>query len=346
MNINKNTEKALKELNKLNDATANIKDEEVVEGLGVLHPVEEQIADEDDDDDDAKMKEELAALEAQLKDLPADDPKRAEIEKKIEALKKEIEEESDAIKDDEEFDVEIVLTADEVAIGDAVVKGDKPVEDGTYDMDGLVFTVVDGKITEIDDDEEDPIEDDPIEDVVKKVKSGKVVKVTAEQLRNKKKARGGMSPKEYRAKIKSLKMARRKSHTGGADRKRGKSMKIRARKVKDDVGNVEGVPVLDFDKISTALRVFIHKMIDDKYELTDEQSQRLDEILMEAVPEPVINDGNLEIKFPKWVIEDDSIDIEQYEQFDASFSLEKDIDEESVVSGITDDFGLGEMVFV
>lgn len=287
----------------------------------------------------------VAGVKATLKGEPApDDVYELEDGTKVTVKDGAVEsvEPKEVIEDEViELDMEIHLQEDndEIEIGDTVSRDDgEPVEDGEYDMDGLMFSVVDGKITEI-------------EDVVKKIVKGKVKKLSAEQVRNKKKPRGGLSPAAYRAKVKSLKKARRKSHTAGAKRSRSKSMKIRSRKV-DSVEDTAAEEVqtdgLDLEKIGTALRVFIHKAISDKFELSEDQSDKLDELLIKAMTEPALDDetGLLKITFPKWSpVEGEGVDIEKYDQFDAEFKLEEDINEESVISGITDDFGLGTEIF-
>ena len=237
----------------------------------------------------------------------------------------------------DEFEMEIVMEGDEVAVGDEALREGEPVEDGEYTMDELTFEVVDGKISKISDSEN-------LSDVQKKIKRGKVIKLTPEQIRNKKKPRGGMSPKAYRARIQSLKKARRKSHTGSAKKTRAKSMKLRKRRIKDE-GKVVEVNGLDMEKIGDSLRIFILNMLNDKFELTDEQSERMTIILSEAIPQPEMVEDHMVIKLPKWTMSDDEVNIEEYEQYEAIFSLEEEIDEESVISGITDDFDLGAAVF-
>lgn len=63
------------------------------------------------------------------------------------------------------------------------------------------------------------------------VRDGEKIKLTAQQIANKKKPRGGLSAEEYKARKESLKQARKKSHTAGAMKKRAFSMKRRQRVV-------------------------------------------------------------------------------------------------------------------
>ena len=150
-----------------------------------------------------------------------------------------------------------------------------------------------------------------VSDVQKKVvRKGKVVKLTAEQMRKKKKPKGGLSPAQYKARIKNLKKGRIKSHSASANRKRSKSNVVRKKK---GIGDAEVL-----DTLSITLQEKIKTAVKDQFELGDSE-KIFDEIAESAIVVALdTTENRITAKIPVWSVVDDQFIVEEHKkaQFD------------------------------
>ncbi len=192
-----------------------------------------------------------------------------------------------------------------------------------------------------DDDEEDGTyeDDEDLDDATKKiVKGGKVVKKKVS-----KKAHGGLTPAQYKARVANLKKARKLAHTPAAEKKRRKSMQARRKfnieeqKFSDADESLNARDLspskFDFEEMGNQLRIFAQQVLMDNYELSDEQHETLDEILVNAF-DCEVEDGKLFVTIPVWSVSDEVTDLDDYELASVEFDLQDGITFEDVIEGI------------
>jgi len=178
----------------------------------------------------------------------------------------------------------------------------------------------------------------------KRVRKGKVVKITAEQARNSRKARGGQTVAQHRAALRNLKRAAIKAKGPAAQRKKERSMKIRKMRIGDSVA-LEGL--LDVNVLLETLQERLADQFAKNYEMDEEQTTGLYQTIVDNMEVECSADGKqITVKYPQFDSSDEETDFDEYEVVEAIFDTsDEGITNEDVLNHIFSDFDIfGRMV--
>lgn len=187
-----------------------------------------------------------------------------------------------------------------------------------------------------DDDDLDEDEEDLTDARKKRVKDGKVVMMTAEQVREKEKPgkSRNQTPAQYRAALRNIRKARRKSNNPAAKRKRAKSNKIRAARGMDSVADL-----ININELNDMLHEAICDAFAQKLSLNDDQVNDLVGIVVDGIEASFDGEG-IVLEFPKLQSTSDGVDLSEAEFHSVRFDLDDGATAEDAVAYIMGHFDL------
>lgn len=214
-------------------------------------------------------------------------------------------------------------------IGNNVTIKGKGVEDGVYSYENdegeeVNFVVESGKIK--------AIGDEAIEDLTKlSIVGGKKVKKNIPTVKRR------MSAKQKQA----LAKARKKAASPAAVRARVKSFKKGAAMglhSSEDVNNIKlDISTVDLNGLGDSLYEEVFEALCDRYELTGEAIDSLDESLVQDdICNPVVDGEELKFLVPVWTEVNDEVELENYDIAELSYDLKGKFDSASLLEVLTD----------
>lgn len=217
-------------------------------------------------------------------------------------------------------EIEIKVMGDAPEIGDAVMCGGTPAENGRYSFvndenEEVPFLVANGRIAKID-----------LEDMTKSViVGGKLVKKTMRTVKKRLSA----------AQRIGLAKARKKSHTGAALKKRAKSF---AKGKAMGLHNAAGLDISTVDLVALGdnLLIAIFKTLGDNYELDEKTIESLEDAFGDQVCQPVVDGNKMSFLVPVWQEVNDEVDLSKFELVELVYELDGKFDSDLLLKQLTD----------